>query len=157
MSVTSLGLDSCWRDYTGMWNAQVEPLMAPLELSKCHAMRFVLAPDVLNQTVPDSGKIEYNFFLVPGSVIWGFWPQNSDGPAAIQLTDLSMGHKFFQEPVSNSLLVPSGGEAFPGFVLLPTPHPVIGDGLFTLEVWDSPGNTFALILGVAEVTNCPVR
>lgn len=158
MSVSTLGLDSSWRDYIGNWSSFVEPLMAPLEQSKCHAIRYALIPDILNQVIPVTGKIEYNFFLVPGSVIWGMWP--AFGSQAFQLTDVSMGHEFFQEPMTSSLMAPTnanGGNSFPGFTLLPTPHPVVGDGLFTLEVWGTPGDPFFMLLGVAEVTNCPVR
>jgi hypothetical protein len=41
--------------------------------------------------------------------------------------------------------------------LLPCPWPVVGEGLFTLEAWGTPGANFVMVLKVAEVTDCPVR
>ena len=69
MSVSSLALDSTWRDHWGMWNPYIEPQMAPLEDSKCHAARLVVLPEVGFQVFPASGKIEYNFHLPAGSII----------------------------------------------------------------------------------------
>lgn len=160
MSRTSLALDSSWRDYAGMWNPLCEPQFAAIERSPCHVIRLALIPDVLNMTVPASGKIQYNFHLVPGSLIWGIWPgQVSDLTMAMQITDVELGHKFFQAPVTIEFLLTVGANAgrFPSYTLLPTPHPVVGDGLFTLEVWGTPGEYAALILGVAEVTDCNVK
>ena len=159
MSRSSLSLDSCWRDYYGMWNPLVEPQFAPIERSGCHAPRLARFPDVLNQVVPASGKIEYNFHLVPGSLIWGFWGYFTNEDMVVQLTDVNLGHQFFQAPVTTRLLITRGANAgrFPSYTLLPTPHPVVGDGLFTLELWGDPGDIGCVIFGVAEVTDCLVK
>lgn len=166
MAISSLALDSCWRDYGGMYNARIEPYHAPLEESRCHAPRFALMPDVQNQVIPPSGKIQYNFFLQPGSIIIGFWvtqsgaPGNStDGTFTIQLTDIGLQHQFFQEPEDTTFLATQGAQQgrFPSYTLLPSPHPVVGESLFSLEVWGTPGDTFRMVLMVGEVTDCPVR
>lgn len=166
MAVSTLALYACWRDYGGMYNPRIEPYHAPLEESRCHAPRFVLIPDVQNQVIPLSGKIEYNFFLVPGSIIHSFWVMQSgasgnstDGTFAIQLTDIGLEHQFFQEPADTTFLATQGAQQdrLPSYMLLPTPHPVVGDSLFSLEVWGTPGDTFRMILGCGEVTDCPVR
>jgi len=73
MSLSSLALDSSWRDAFAAWNPTIAPLLDPLELSKCHAPRYAMVPDAQSQVIPDSGKIEYNFFLPVGSLVWGFW------------------------------------------------------------------------------------
>lgn len=158
MALSTLSLFSEWRDYYGDWSALVEPYVAALELSKCHAPRVALIPDVQHQLIPASGKIEYNFHLVAGSLIWGILPP-ADSTDVIQLTDVNMGHAFFQDPVTASFLVTPGPQfgRFPSYTLLPTPHPVVGEGLFTLEVWGTPGDTFFMLLGVGEVIDCPVR
>ena len=158
MSVSSLALDTSWRDYWGNWNSFVEPQMSPLEASTCHAPRFALIPPVENQIVPASGKIIFNFHLVPGSIIYGFYAQKNV-EFVIQLTDVGLGHKFWQEPeTSNNIITRGSGRArFPSFTLLPTPHPVVGEGLFTVELWAAVGARVYVILAVAEVTDCPVR
>jgi len=63
MALSTLALDSSWRDYYAMWNPLIEPLHAPIEESVCHAPRYALIPDVQHQTIPASGKIEYNFYF----------------------------------------------------------------------------------------------
>lgn len=165
MALSSLALDSCWRDYYGDWDALVEPYHAPIEESVCHAPRFALIPDVQNQVVPQGGKIEYNFHLVPGSLITGFWvtgenyPGNSGNPFAIQLRDIGLEHDFFAQPTRTDFLITVGAQfgRFPSVTLLPTPHPVVGDSFFSLECWGTAGDIFRMILQVAEVTDCPVR
>ncbi len=136
MARSSLALDPSWRDYYGDWSALVEPLMAPIEESACHAPRFALIPDVPHQIIPASGKIEYNFFLVPGSLIVGFWvmgsttlPGNSQNTFAIALRDVELEHDFFQEPSTTDFLRTEGAQfgRFPSMTLLPCPHPVVGE------------------------------
>jgi hypothetical protein len=165
MSVSSLALNPAWRDYFGIWNCYVEPMLAPLELSLCHAPRFCVLPELFTRVFPASGKMMYNFHLVPGSLIWGmFVPAGdfeNDNPVSVQLTDMNLEHRFFQEPISSDQICstpPFAAEGyFPPFMLLPCPHPVVGDGLYTFEAWGTPGDTFVMVLGVAEVTDCPVR
>lgn len=149
-----------------MWNPLVEPLAAPIEESRCHAPRYAVLPDAIHQTIPASGKIEYSFRLVPGSLITAFWAlgkstlsSNSGNPFTIQLRDVELEHDFFQQPVQTDFLITKGADKgrFPSFTLMPAPHPVVGDALYTLEVWGTPGDTFIMILLVAEVTDCPVR
>lgn len=164
MSLTSPTLDPSWRDYYGAWGPFVEPLLAPLELSKCHACRYALVPSVDQFIFPNQGKIEYNFHLVPGSLIWGL---NTGGFfTTFQLTDVGVGHQLFQEPLlpetatvvgDNPLLPPQFRGNAPGYFMLPTPWPVVGDGLFRLEAWGTPGDWFFMLLAIAEVTSCPVR
>lgn len=156
MSVSSLALNSTWRDYWGMWNPLVECFLAPLELSECHAPRFVVLPQLNLQTLPASGYMQYNFHLVPGSLIWGMFPTNNS-QIAVQLTDVGLAHAFFQEPISaDQLATAQAGAYFPAATLI-NPHPVTGDGLFTFEAWGPAGAVFVMLLGVAEVTDCPVR
>jgi hypothetical protein len=156
MARSSLALDSSWVDYYGDWSALIEPLMAPLEQSTCHAPRYVLMPDANHQVVQSGGKIEYNFRLVPGSIIIGLWLTPG---FTIQLRDIDLEHDFFQEPVKSDFLITQGAQfgRFPSITLLPTPHPVVGDALYSLQVWGTVGTQFVAVLLVAEVTDCPVR
>jgi hypothetical protein len=165
MSLDSLNLDSSWRDYYGNWSSLVEPQFTPLEESKCHAPRVVLIPSVDQQVFPLGGKLTFNFHLVPGSIIWGMCPcatifRTLPG-FTFQLTDVQIGHAFFQEPCDSHMMTvepnQSAQDQFPSALLLPSPWPVVGDGLFTLEAWGTPGARFYMLLFVAEVTDCPVR
>jgi hypothetical protein len=159
--ITPLNLDASWRDYWGQYNPPAAAQMQPLELSDCYRPRFVLCPDSAHQIVPQSGKIEYAFSLKPGSLIYGMLLSPSS-TAALQLTDINFGHKFFQEPISEQLLTllqtglgtPVTVADFPNYILLPTPHPVVGDGLFMFEAWATIGLRVQVILLVAEVYEC---
>jgi hypothetical protein len=159
MSLSSLALNAQWRDYWGMWNPMIEPFLAPLEASDCLALRWAVLPQLQYATFGPTGKITYNFHLIPGSIIWGMWSTLSEGEAVtVQLTDTSLGHQFFQEPIQANQLQSSNaaGVYLPSATLLP-PHPVVGDGLFTFEAWGPVNSFFVALLGVAEVTDCPVR
>jgi hypothetical protein len=112
--------------------------------------------------IPPGGKQSYNFNLIAGSILWGIWAQPIDtagGPTAIQLTDVGLGHRFFQEPIDPALLVSNGSELgrYPSYFLFPCPHPVTGDGLFTLDIWGAQGGLYWIVLGVAEVSDCNVK
>jgi hypothetical protein len=139
-----------------MYNPLMEAWIEALGTSDCHDPRIVLAPSIDQQFFPDSGKITYNFHLVPGSIIWGLFPMTS-GELTMQLTDIEIGHALFQEPVQCAMLLTRGvfEGRFPSYLLLPSPWPVVGDGLFTLEVWGPPASRFYMLLGVAEVSVCP--
>jgi hypothetical protein len=157
MSLSTIALDSSWVDYAGDWASFIEPLIAPLEAAGCHAPRLALVPDISNQLVPVSGKITFNFYLVPGSFVVGFWLiPNLTG--ALQITDVNLGHKFFQAPADVTLLTTLPAEVegalYQSVMLLPTPHPVVGEGLFTLEFWGTVADRFYLVLLVAEVFDC---
>lgn len=161
--ITPLQLDAAWRDYWGQYNPPAAAQMQPLELSNCYRPRIVLCPDNAHQIVPQSGKIEYAFSLKPGSLVWGMLLSASASSTALQLTDINMGHKFFQEPITENLLtlLAIGGpplttiDDFPAYVLLPCPHPVVGDGLFMFEAWTTIGLRVQVCLLVAEVYECP--
>ena len=163
MANTSLALDASWRDYYGMWNPRVEPWFAPLQDSACHGPQYRVIPDAQHQVMPKGGKIEYGFKLVPGSVIIGFWI--NDTGTAVQLTDLELNHTLFEAPVNDTLLITPGAQfgRFPSYTLLPCPWPVVGEGTFLLEAWGPASqdptqpNTFQMVLMVAEVTDCPIR
>jgi hypothetical protein len=159
MSVSSLSLFGVWRDYWGMWSALVEPNIAPLDAAGCYYPRLILLPEVSQQTVPASGKVEYNFRLPAGSILWGMFAPKPSVDWTVQLTDVTLGHQFFQEPINVSQLFTNGPQVgeMPAVTLFATPHPVVGDGLFTFEAWAEPASTVLMMIGSAEVSDCPVK
>ena len=157
MSISSIALDSTWRDYWGSWSPLVESLIAPLEKSKCHAGRIAVVPSLDNAVVGASGNIRFNFHLVPGSLIFGVIMTPF---VTFQITDLNLGHQLFQEPLDSFTTVGVDGNQeglMPSLFLFPAPWPVTGDGLFRFDAWASPGTNVFCLLHVAEVTDCPVR
>jgi hypothetical protein len=78
----------------------------------------------------------------------------------VQITDASLGHKLFDEPVPsmflanykpayhNAVLLLTG--SFPN--LLCSPYPVVGSGLFMVELWNTAGaqQRVELVIGTLE-------
>lgn len=162
MSVSSLALSPTWRDYSGVWNSHVLPLVAPLEFSNCHMARLVALPSVENMVIPSSGKILYNFHLPVGSIIWGIQALDiavgglAFKPTAIQLTDLSLDHKFFNEPIDPGLVQSLSFRfgLWDAFTPFAAPHPVVGEGAFSFEVWGPVAAFYWANLLVCEVVDC---
>jgi len=148
-----------WSEHWGSWNARALAALDWLERVACLKGRYAVSPGREFQVIPQSGYSSANLRLVPGSVVWGMaFPSNGGGLSnvAFQLTDLQLGHQFFQEPLSLSSLTPTGRTEgwFESFVLFPCPHPVVGDGLFRVEFWGPAGTAAFVVLGVAEVGSC---
>ena len=69
--INPLNLSATWRDYWGMYNPPAVAQVAPLDNLACFRPRWLLLPDAKSEIVPASGKIDYNFFIKPGSILWG--------------------------------------------------------------------------------------
>ncbi len=159
--ITPIQLDACWRDYWGQYNPPAAAQMQPLELANCYRPRLALLPDLAHQIIPQAGKAEYAFHLKPGSLVWGVI-LSAGAAHTLQLTDINLGHKFFQEPIAEALLTLQqtglGSTVvigdFSNAILLPCPHPVVGDGLFMFEAWGVIGARVQVVLLVAEVYEC---
>lgn len=159
MSTTPLALIPGWVDAWGDWSSFAEVWAQAIEqTSKCHACRLALVPGTEGQIIPSSGKLNYNFTLVAGSLIVGAWVSPNPEDTVLQITDVALQHKMFQEPIRMTKLqtVGAANGRFPSFTLLRNPYPVV-EGLFKAEFWGEPGDRVYLILLVGEVTSCPVR
>lgn len=157
--ITPFQLDAWWREYWGQYNPMSAAQCAPLEFAGCYRPSIRMMPDVTQAIVPANGKIDYNFQLKPGSIIWALYRPQGTGGLVFQFTDVNLDHKFFQEPVLSQTLaqsLPAGVNPadFENFLFLPAPHPVVGDGLMYLEVWDTPGQRVVAGLGIAELFEC---
>lgn len=161
--ISSFQLDAAWRDYWNLWGPPSNAQISPIADSKCYLPRERMVPDSSTQIMPASGKIEYNFVVAPGSIMFVISAGPSSSlPFTFQLTDVAIGHRLFQEPSSTQSLPNSrnlagnatGQVSAANYALLPTPWPVVGDGLFTCEIWGTPLSRYFLILGFAEVSEC---
>lgn len=164
--ITPFQLDAAWRDYINLWSPPANAQFAPIQDSSCYLPRIRMIPDTTSQIMPASGKLQYNFTAVSGSIMWALWAGPfAQLPFTFQLTAIDVNHKLFQEPCSTQGL-PNSGNIANGLIntnltlssynyaLLPTPWPVIGDGLFKLEIWGTPTLRYFVILGFAEVNEC---
>jgi hypothetical protein len=165
--INSLQLWPYYRDTWGFWDAEVMSAYAPLDHNSCYQPKFYNAPDIGLQTMNPGAYQRYNLTITPGSLICAFFQNvndlaefagegNQNAPSfAVQIKDVSTGHKFSDVPLSNYFLS-NPNSTFPN--LLPCPYPVSGSGMFSVEFWANPANVGAqrifLIFGVAEVIQC---
>jgi hypothetical protein len=159
MSVSPLAYLTPWVDGWGVWDAYAEVWLEAAEYAKCHACRLALIPSQDKQIIPADGIQHYTFTLVPGSMIVGLWVDPLAANVIVQVKDVATQHEWFQDPINMNLLQTTGftNGRFPSVTLLPRAYPVVGEGLFDLTLWGTPGARHYMILLVAEVTGCPVK
>lgn len=172
LSMSPLQLDPLTRDYWGHSDAWVIGQLAPLAQNECYQPKFYKAPASSDELVPAYGAVEYGLKITPGGLIFGFClpgqlPSLLPPSFNVQIIDQSLRHKFWDEPVAsvflgnfkptalsaNPLLASGGIGSFPH--LLNCPYPVVGDGLFMVQMWETSGaaQRLELVIGVLEVTD----
>ena len=171
LSMSPLQLDPLSRDYWGHFDAWLISQYAPLFDNECYQPKFYKAPASADEVVPAFGNVSYGLKITPGSLIFGFYLPGLVATFAppqwnVQLIDQSLRHKFWDEPIpsiflanfkptalSANLLLASG--AIGSFPHLRRPYPVVGDGLFMVQFWETSGaqQRIELVIGVLEVTN----
>jgi hypothetical protein len=177
LATSPLELDPLTRDYWGNYDAWATQQLAPLADNECYQPKFYKAPASSDELIFAGQYVTYGLRITPGSLIFGFYlpglvPTFAPPSYVVQITDVALRHKFFDEPVpsfflgnfkptflSNNVLDAAGRiGSFPS--LLPAVHPVVGDGLFKVDIWDTlNGNTgpggssqrVELVIGVLEV------
>jgi hypothetical protein len=179
--ISPLQLDCLTRDYYGHWDAYAIGQLAPLaRRTDCYQPKLYKAPASQDELIGANQYASCGLHITPGSLIFGFYlpalVSTSLPPAFnVQITDVALKHKFWDEPIPSIFLgnykpsyltadaLQSGGliGSFPS--LLCTPHPVVGEGLFLFEFWDTTGGTsgpqgsaqrLELVVGVLEATEC---
>lgn len=172
LSFSPLQLDQLSRDYWGDFDASAIAQLAGLADDPCYSIKFYKAPADSQEVIAPQGYQPYGLRITPGSIIFGFYlpaipnaatPSASAPPAfTVQITDQSLQHEWWDDPIS-SLFVsnykPCSAQttrtlvgSFPN--LLDAPYPVVGSGLFMVEI-QSTSTTLTqrieLVLGVLEV------
>ena len=170
LAISPLQLDALSRDYYGHYDAWVMQQLAPLAESDCYQPKFYKAPASADEYMAAGGNAQYGLKITPGSLIYGFYlpalvSTSLPIPFSVQITDTSLRHKFFDEPVpsiflanfkptglsTNPLLASGAIFSFPS--LLNAPYPVVGSGLFKVDIWNTGATAqrIQLIFGVLEV------
>jgi hypothetical protein len=161
-----LSLDPLTRDYWGSFDAAILAQLAPLSLNDCYRPKIYRAPAVSAEVVAANGYVSYGLKITPGSIIYGFYlppsgPTTSlPGQFNVAIRDQSLKHDWFDQPVpsyflANSKLSYLGASqnvvgCFPN--LLDAPYPVVGTGLFLIQIWETSGSQqrIELVFGVLE-------
>lgn len=170
-TISPLSLDALTRDTWGNFDTAVLAEIAELAGDPCYQMKFYKAPNSQTELVAANGFVPYGLKITPGSVIFGFYlpmipdpghiPLSAPGAYTVQITDVSLEHQWFDAPVASLFLSNykptyqsnafSGAGSFPN--LLTAPYPVVGSGLFMVEIQETSGSQqrIELIFGVLEV------
>lgn len=171
--ISPLSMNQLTRDLWGQFDAAAIAQLAPLANDPCYNLKFYKAPADQDELVPANGYVPYGLRITPGSLIFGFYlpciPNaaspwaSAPGQFTVQITDVSLKHKWFDDPVSSLFLANfkptfqsnnfGGMGSFPN--LLVAPYPVVGSGLFDVEIQETSGNQqrIQLVFGVLEVCN----
>jgi hypothetical protein len=170
--LSPLQLDALTREYYGHYDAFVIGQIAPLAEQDCYQPRFYKAPASADEFIAAGGNAQYGLKITPGSLIYGFYLPGlvstlAPLPFSVQITDVSLRNKFFDEPVpsiflanfkptglsTNPLLAAGGIFSFPS--LLNAPYPVVGSGLFKVDLWNTGAAAarIELIFGVLEAVS----
>ena len=163
--ISPLSLDCLTRDYWGAFDAAAIAQLAPLAENDCYQPKLYRAPALSDEVLGSNGYATYGLKITPGAIIYGFYLGPSSptsylpGKFNVQITDESLKHKWFDQPVPSYFLAnlkltyQSVGQNVVGVFpnLLVAPYPVVGNGLFLIEIWNQTDQQrIELIFGVLE-------
>lgn len=166
LPISPLSLDCLTRDLYGAYDAAIIAQLAPLAENDCYQPKIYRAPSLSNEVVAANGYVTFGLKITPGSIIYGFYlppvSQSSVLPARfnVQIHDQSLKQTWFDQPVPSYFLAnckPTYLTAFQNVQgsfpnLLVAPYPVVGNGLFLVEIWETSGSQqrIELVFGVLE-------
>ena len=170
-TLSPLSLNQLTRDLWGQFDASAIAQLAGYAGDPCYTIKFYKAPSDDDELMDGLAYVAYGMKITPGSLIFGFYlptildttPQGSAPlPFTVQITDSSLKRKLFDDPVASLFLAnykPCYQSAFYGNAtgsfpnLMPVPYPVVGKGLFMVEIQNNSPyqKRIELVFGVLEV------
>lgn len=169
--ISPLSLDSFVRDCWGAFDPAAIAQIAPLAENDCYQPKIYRAPALSNEVLPANGYASYGMKIAPGALIYGFYlppiqiERNLPAQFNVQIRDESLKHFWFDQPVPSYFLandkptyLSAANDGVNGSVigsfpnLLVSPYPVVGNGLFLVELWETSGvaQRIELVFGVLE-------
>jgi hypothetical protein len=156
------------RDTWGRYDPLVIAQLNEIAQDKCYQQKFYKAPAGGQEVFAPKQNVRYGLKIKPGSIVYGFHlPCSPSGYTpksfSLQITDQAFQHTFWSEAIpsiyiANSLCTSEAYSApetgtFPS--LLASPYPVVGDGLFMIEMWETSGSgtqqRIELVIAALEV------
>lgn len=148
--ISPLQIDQLTRDTYGDFDAIAIAQLLPLAYDSCYKPRLYKAPDSAQELIPAGGYTSYGLTISPGSLIYGFY-NDVAAPAVFQVTDTSLDLSLFSDPVPVGLI--ANDQKTVGYpYLLCAPYPVVGTGLFMVEIWNNSASDarIQIVIGVLE-------
>jgi hypothetical protein len=182
LPISPLSLNQLTRDYWGQFDPAIIAQLAPLANDPCLQIKFYKAPADDQELFPAYGYATYGMRITPGSLIYGYQlpaivnvessTLSVPGAFTVQITDVSLQHKFWDSPISSRLLsnfkptyqsneasasAPAGGLNMGSFPhLIVAPHPVVGSGQFDIEIQETSGAAQRIQFVIAVLEACGV-
>ena len=170
-TISPLSLNTLTRDLWGQYDAAAIAQLAGYRDDPCYTIKFYKAPADDDEVITAGDYVPYGMKVTPGSLIFGFYlpcvPNigglSASAPPAfnVQITDTSLGLKWFDDPVASLFLAnykPCYQSVFGTLTgsfpnLLSSPWPVVGKGLMMVELWNTAAidQRIELVFGVLEV------
>jgi hypothetical protein len=165
--ISCLSLDTLTRDYYGSFDAYILAQLAPLVENHCYQPKLYRAPSLANELIAAGGYASFGLKITPGAIIYGFYlppstqQSNLPGNFLVQIRDMSLKHEFWDQPIPSYFI----GNNKPSYLsqlqdvmgsfpnLLDAPHPVVGKGLLSVQLWNGDtvnAQRVELIFGVLE-------
>lgn len=164
-SVSPLSLDQLTRETWGQYDPAVIAQFASLAKESCYVPKFYKSPASQDELMSAGEYVQHGLKMQPGSLIYGtFLPASPvtllPPQFNVQVTDTSIDEEWFDESVPSIFLanykpvyldpnqVTAG--SFPN--LFNSCWPVVGSGIFLVEIWNSPSTAqrVQLIFGCLE-------
>ena len=113
LELSPLSLNQLTRDTWGQYDSSAIAQLAPLAGESCYQPKFYKAPADDQEVIAGLGYAAYGLKITPGSIIFGFYLPCVPVPGAlatsappqftVQVTDISLEHAWFDDPVSSPL------------------------------------------------------
>lgn len=169
--LSPLSLNPLTRDLWSNFDPAMIAQLAEFSQQDCYSIKFYKAPSSQQELLAANGYAAYGLKITPGSIIFGFYLpaipdfdapfESAPGAFTALITDVSLGHQLSDAPLSSLFYgnykptqqsnAFSGNGSFPN--LLTSPYPVVGNGLFMVEIQETSGvqQRIQLVFGVLEV------
>jgi hypothetical protein len=137
--MNQLWLQGNVRNYWGAWEPPSIGAVSPLNDPECYRPTWYVAPPFDSRTLAIAAHLQTDLSLPAGSFIYGMSGRNT-----IQVTDVGLGHKWFNTPTDVNL---------PNLLWFPEPYPVTAPGVLRIDFYNpsaSATDSLHLIFYVAE-------
>lgn len=156
LPISPLSLDCLTRDYYGAFDPVIIAQLAPLAENDCYQPKIYRAPALENELLAANGYTSYGLKVTSGAILYGIYlpadpTTNLPGSFNVQVTDQSLKMTWFDEPVPSYFLANNkptylAADHSQGHVmgaapnLFVSPRPVVGSGLFLVQIWETSGS-----------------
>lgn len=164
--ISPLALDCLTRDVYGSFDAAIIAQLAPLAEQDCYQPKIYRAPAVSAELFIGNQYVSYGLKITPGAIIYGIYlppsspTSNLPGQFNVWIHDQSLKHDWSDQPLpsyfyaNNKPTYLSAGQNVIGSApaFLDAPYPVVGNGLFLVEIWETSGaaQRIEVVFGVLE-------